>query len=138
MLASQHCGGGADGGRAAGFTLLEVLIAFAIATLGVAVLLQIYARMARLTDMTDDFSRALAVAQSVMAETGVLERLQAGAQSGAAGEQMRWQRTVEPVEGQSTEFVTVTTASVLYEVTVQVSWGGARTERSLTLRSLRL
>ena len=58
-----------DGG-AAGFTLLEVVVAFAIMALSMAVLLNLFATGVRATRLSADYSEAVTLAESKLAEYG--------------------------------------------------------------------
>ena len=58
-------------GRQAGFSLLEVLVAFAILALSLGVLLQIFSRAMSTTAVSGSYSRAAAMAEARLAEVGV-------------------------------------------------------------------
>jgi general secretion pathway protein I len=59
--------------REAGFSLLEVLVAFAIASLALSALVQVYAGSAAATRRSGDILAALEVAENRIAELAVLD-----------------------------------------------------------------
>jgi general secretion pathway protein I len=108
--------GAADRRRMAGFTLLEVLVAFIIAALACAALYR-----AGVTGVGEDVTaarlqEALVRAQSHLAAIGPLTRLQAETQSGDDGDGYSWRVTINP--GPQAGMLT------LYSVVVTESFGG--------------
>lgn len=53
-----------------GFSLLEVLVAFAILSLSLGVLLQVFATGLRNAGVTDDYTRATLYAESILTAIG--------------------------------------------------------------------
>jgi general secretion pathway protein I len=150
--------------RQRGFTLLEVLVAFAILALSLGVLIHIFSTGLDNLALGGQYSRAILLAQSRLAALGVEEPLAAGGSSGEFGDGYRWHVTVTPYNlpaptGADSEGIGVQPglsgslfrgglgglapglggASVqAYNVAVEVMWEEGGHARSVTLRSLKL
>lgn len=122
----------------AGFTILEVLVAFVIATLLLSMILSGFSQGLSNLARVDTRAQAALVAQSRMAEVGVLSPLQAGVTRGVekAGRAFHWQVSVAPLDWEYAARIAVM-GTVLYRVDVKVSWGEGRTANSFELMSLR-
>ncbi len=117
-----------------GFTLIEVLVAFAIAALGLAALMQIFGTGLQSARISEGYARATMLAESRLASVGVEEPLVAGESSGDFGDGFRWRLIVSPLGDDETNAVVVP-----FRVRVTVSWGAEdKTPRRVTLDSLRL
>ncbi|MEO1751952.1 prepilin-type N-terminal cleavage/methylation domain-containing protein [Thiofaba sp. EF100] len=125
MRRSSH---GPGPGPVRGFSLLEVVVAFSILALAMGVLMALFSQGLSNARVARDYSRALQLAQSRLAEVGVTSPLRSGAEDGVSGG-LAWRvEAVErPREGKSPVRA--------YEVTVEVE---ADAGRRVTLRSLRL
>ena len=66
----------------AGYTLIEVIVAFAILALALVMLLGILSNATRQVRWSDDAGRAALHAQSLLAQTGVAEPLRQGRSEG--------------------------------------------------------
>jgi general secretion pathway protein I len=121
--------------RAKGFSLIEVVVAFAILALSLGVLYQIFASSTRQAALARDYGRALALADAKLAEAGITSVLAPGAQSGESEGGLRWQRSVEVALEPSEP---AQKSPLLYRVTVEVRWKRDGAERSVTLGTLRL
>ncbi len=64
--------------RQHGFSLLEVLVAFAILSLSLGVLLAIFGKGMDLVGTSDKYTRAVLLAESTLASVGVEKTLQEG------------------------------------------------------------
>ena len=122
--------------RARGFSLLEVLVAFSILALSLAVLMRIFSGSLNNATVARDQSAAIQIAQSLLAAAGTDSALVEGEQRGTHGEQFRWLLQVSPVEAE-TAGGTATGGQVpaeLWELSAQVTWGGSRGERERAVR----
>lgn len=81
-----------------GFSLLEVLVAFAILAIALGVIMRIFSMGLRNVTVGEDYTRAILLAQSKLASLGVEEPLQTGEQTGAFDEGYRWRVTVQPYD----------------------------------------
>ena len=124
--------------RDGGFTLLEVLVAFAIAALALGVLFEGAVGGIRSTRVADRTVEALSRAQSHLAAVGQGIPLGPGTQGGDDGGGYRWSVRIRTARSASTGTMRV----VLYAVQVTESWdngsGGDGSGRSVVLRTERL
>ena len=120
-----------------GYTLIEVLIAMMILALSLTVIFRIFSGGLRNIGIAADYSRAVTVAESVLAATGVTEILQPGETSGRLFEKYSWVRTVSPY--QLDDGPTVANQSVkAFQVLVTVEWSAKNNTRSIYLSTLQL
>jgi general secretion pathway protein I len=127
-----------------GFSLLEVIVAFAIAAVALGVLSQIFGQGARNMALAQDYDSALMLADSLLAEYG------AGAGTHEASfseqtDQFHWTVTLQPYsahEGATSLNPASTgdaaTLSQLMQIDVDVAWERNTKSRSINLSSLRL
>lgn len=121
--------------RNAGFTLLEVLVAFVIAAISIGVVMRIFSGGLNNLRVADEYSRAVFIAQSKLAAVGVEAPLQLGEQAGEAGRQFHWRVDVRPYD---TGRAAQPGGAVLYEVRVDVSWSEGEKARRIELVTLRV
>ncbi|MFZ4790203.1 MAG: type IV pilus modification PilV family protein [Candidatus Competibacteraceae bacterium] len=122
--------------RQRGFSLLEVLVAFAILSISLGVLLQVFATGLRNVGLSDDYSQATLYAQSILAAMGREIPLSEGVRSGPVNDRLSWRSTVSAyVEGLPDPEKSRVRA---YRVSVEVYWPGLVQNRSVTLETLRL
>ena len=124
-----------------GYSLLEVIVAFAVLALALTLLLGSLSGASRQIKQADLRSRAVLHAQSLLAVTGVVEPLQDGERSGEWEDgRYRWQLQVAPYQEPRTDALPVADTVAgprLAQVTLQVSWGDTDADR-MQWRSLRL
>ena len=123
--------------RNRGFSLLEVLVAFSILTLSLGVLFSLFSTGLRNTNIAREYSHAIALAESKLAEIGVVEPLEMGVQEGDFDDQYRWHIQVIAYPWNEEPAATLQPV-VPYQVTVEVIWKSLYRERSVTLTTLRL
>lgn len=116
-----------------GFTLVEILVAFAILALTFAVVMQAFSGGLRLLSASGSRAEAFRLAESRLAETGRAVPLVPSAESGEEGH-YRWRVDVTPYESEAANDTELAVPRP-YLVTVTVRWGGGR---SLTLSSVEL
>jgi general secretion pathway protein I len=121
-----------------GFSLLEILVAFSILAVSLTILLNIFAKGVTTAGVAEDYTAAVQIAESLMAKTGVEKPLQAGRLSGVEHGKYHWRVMVQP-SGLNLEAVDMTTATtMLFKVTVTVSWGDDSHPRQVKLVTLKL
>jgi general secretion pathway protein I len=129
--------GGTSRANARGFTLVELVAAFAIFALGFGVLLQILSTCLHTTTQAADYTRAALWAESLLDVQGVGEPLREGEASGRFDDRYRWQLSVRklpppsplqaPVAGAANAPVVPVAAPPpvpieLYQLELVVSW----------------
>lgn len=128
--------------RQRGYTLIEVIVAFALLAVALTLLLGILSNSARQVRWADDAGRAVLYAQSLMDQVGVGERLAAGQRSGEFEEgHYRWQLRVAPWRDPALVAAAQPVAvggPELFEITLAVEWGDAGPGQRLRLSTLRL
>ncbi|WP_411849851.1 type II secretion system protein XpsI [Stenotrophomonas sp. LGBM10] len=127
--------------RQRGYSLLEVIVAFALLALALTLLLGSLSGASRQVGQADLRTRAVLHAQSLLDATGVEAPLQPGQTAGEWEDgRYRWQLQVEPfvdARGDAAPVATDPAAPQLAQLTLQVRWGDAAGE-TMQWRSLRL
>jgi general secretion pathway protein I len=126
--------------REAGFTLIEVVVAFVLLTLVLSVSFEIFSTGFSRTAQLEDQSRALLIAQSRLAAAGVEEMLKEGETHGDS-EDHRFQWTVSVTRSDEGTDPSKPQPGVyqLYRIDVIVTWqGGDDRHRQLALSTLGL
>ncbi len=121
-----------------GFTILEVLVAFLVAALLLSVILSGFSSGMSQLVRADRISQAAIVAQSRLAEVGVIQPLQAAHYEGRdqQSSDFSWQVNIVPFEW---EFAAPLAAvgSTIYRVDIEVFWLSGEKTQSFLLSSLR-
>jgi general secretion pathway protein I len=125
---------------AGGFTLLEVVVALAIAALALVVLFHSGSEGLVSVDTAARAQEAVERAQSHLAAVGRSAALGQGESSGDDGGGYRWHLRITPVASwpMQTPNGAAPAATTLFDVEVAVSWPGRDHIRSVTLRSRRI
>lgn len=131
-----------------GFSLLEILVAFAIMAIALTVVLRIFGSGVNAAVVSEEYTLAVQIAESLMARTGVEIPLQGGEISGKEADKYQWLVRISPVMSSApaaSRFPSETGLEQagppfqLMAVKVLVAWGeegGKR--RSLELNSMKL
>lgn len=125
--------------RQRGFTLIEIVVAFVLLGLVLGVSYELFSTGMRRAGDLDDYSRALAVAQSRLAESSVGEIFPEGQTQGESEDRkFQWTLTVSPYfEAQQDPARQVMSAYYPVRLAVRVSWrSAAEVERHLDLATL--
>ena len=126
------------GGRQRGFTLIEVVVAFVMLTLVLATSFQIFSSGLQRAGDLDDYSKALVIAQSRIAEASLGDTFEEGETSGESEDRrFRWTQSIglyddgtDPEKRQLASFYSV-------RVAVRVVWqAGSGQQRHLDLSTL--
>ncbi|HEY8094979.1 MAG TPA: type II secretion system protein [Methylobacter sp.] len=109
--------------RQRGFSLLEILIAFSILALSLGILLKIFSAGVNTAGVAEEYTAAVQIAESLMAQTGVEALLQPNQATGLKDEKYQWQVVVSPFQFTAENLDVTTMPVVLFKVKVIVSWG---------------
>jgi general secretion pathway protein I len=123
--------------REVGFSLLEVLVAFAILSISLGVLMQIFSRAMNTTAVSGSFARGAELAEATLAKAGVEIPLEEGDSSGDAGGGFTWALRISQVDV-SDLFPDQPPPVTPYRVTATAYWQDGSAERHFSLASLRL
>jgi general secretion pathway protein I len=124
-------------GGCAGFSLLEVLVAFAILAVSLAVIVQIYQTGLRGAALVEEYAQATQLAESRLAEVGPLVPFHPGSETGVYAERFHWVRNVTDVQGVDEERVAMAGVRP-YRLEVVVAWPEADGPHSVALSTVRL
>lgn len=122
-----------------GFTILEVLVAFMVASLLLSVILTGFSSGMTQLVRADRISQGAIVAQSRLAEVGVLQPLQAQSYEGRDDQfpDFHWQVNIVPFKWDIAQSL-AEAGSTMYRVDVEVFWTRGLKTQSFMLSSLRL
>lgn len=126
--------------RQGGYTLIEVLVAFAVLALALTLLLGTLSGATRQVRWSADAGRASLYAQSLLAEIGVGQALQPGREDGAFEDgRYRWELEVAEYEDtlRPPQPLEDAFSPRLMQLRLVVAWGDGAAER-LVVDSLRL
>ena len=115
----------------AGFTLLEVLVAFAILSVAMVASIQGFAQGLRLLRTAGDHQQAILIADQKIREIVTPMEEQ---KSGTEGP-FTWERTITVDPTPELTSVAATARWKLYRITVRVDWDGTRRVELATLRA---
>lgn len=131
------------GKQGAGFTLLEVVVALAIAALALVELFRAGSGGLSATDTASRLDEAVERAQSHLAAVGHFGPIVPGRSGGDDGDGYRWEVDARPVAQQAMPQATGITPAAgsvqaLYDIAVTISWRSGRRNRSVVLQTRRL
>lgn len=109
--------------RDAGFSLLEILIAFSILSLSIGILLNIFSGGVNTAMMSEDYTVAVQIAESLVAKTGSEIPLKDTQSSGIENEKYRWSLDIRPFTIINESFDPKNATAELYKVSATVEWG---------------
>jgi len=121
-----------------GFTLIEVIVALAIAGLGLALMIAAEGTGLGNAGTADRYIAATRRAQSHLAALGIAAPLHPGQQSGDDGGGYSWRTIVSEPVLHAAGAQSAARVPGLYNVTVTISWRDGRSNRSVSLSSQRL
>lgn len=129
----KSCAGGQRG-----FSLIEVVAAFALLAVGLGAAMQIAVGSLRQARNAAEFTEASLYAQSLLDTTGIGERLEEGGDSGRFGERYEWDLDVRPYEVTSDMPLDPGMAPVeLYRLDLRVRWARGRHTHEAQFSTLR-
>lgn len=119
--------------RAAGFTLLEVLVALAILSLAVVASIQAFAAGLRLLKVSGEHQEAMLIADQKARE--ITSPTKGGTDSGTEGA-YAWEREIRIVPTPDLDVEGRTVKWRVWEIDVRVKWGERRQVSVATLRTV--
>ena len=122
----------------AGFTLLEVIVATALAALALVALFQSGSAGLLTVGAATRLEMAVDRAQSHLAEFADTGVVVPGQSEGDDGDGYHWQLTARPIASQSAEASDKAAPTSLYDVAVTISWGAGHHQRSIQLETERI
>ena len=123
--------------RTAGYTLIEVLVAFVILALALTVILRVFSGGVRSISVSEDYVTAVLIAETLMSRAGVDERLVPGQTTGIDGGDFTWVRTVEPYVP-AEDYAPAVRGVAGFHVTVSVEWAHSGGQRTIDLSTVKL
>lgn len=118
-----------------GFSLIEILVAFSIAAVAMSIIFQIYVKGTTAAILGKEYARAVAVAESRLAELGVSRDMNTGELSGGENEKYHW--TIHIDDYEEKEPSSFEPKLILKRITIDVSWETKGKSRTVTLKTLR-
>lgn len=122
--------------RAAGFTLIEIMVALAIAAFGIAALLAATRTGLGGADLSAQYVEATRLAQSHLATVGILRPLAAGEESGSDDGGFSWRIRISPPLSHAVAAGS-DALPALYAVETDIEWLSGGKLRQVTLQSQR-
>ena len=119
--------------KSAGFSMIEVLVAFSMMAITTMVVMKIFATGLRSAGVSEDYLLAAQLANGLLEKVKISEAQATPVVSGISAEKYRW-HILENVLDQGS----VKDGVHLKEVTVRVAWGRTPSERQIELVRLML
>lgn len=120
-----------------GFTLLEVLVAMAILSVSLVIVLQLFSGGLHSSGISEDYTRAVFHARAKMEEVLTSESLAPGEWSGDFGDGFGWRVSIAH-PGEDAEEDQVDTDSALFRIDVDVLWADGQNERHVGVSTLKI
>lgn len=125
--------------RARGFTLIEVLVAFAIAALLLVPLLHLISLGLGTFGRAQNYTTATLWADSTLENLGMQEPIVEGVQSGELPQHIRWELRAEHYrDGAMSDLPDPPNSLIPYAITLTMSWPEGASRGSVTFHALRL
>jgi len=128
-------------GRSQGFTLLEMLLAFVVFSLGFATVLEIMSGSMRNTMRARHYSEVALTAQSLMDQVGLEIPLEDGFGAGGKSGEYEWELEIHNYVNSEENIHSVElaemTSVVLLQVDLVISWGKPPREQSRHFTTIR-
>lgn len=122
--------------REQGFSLLEVLVAFAILSISLGVLLQTFATGLRNAGAAEEYTQATLYAESILTAIGREAPLQVGHHAGPINDRFSWRSAISAYTEGLPDPEKI--RARVYRVEVEVYWGEPTRTRTVKLETLRL
>jgi general secretion pathway protein I len=127
----------AHDGPSAGFTLIEIIVAFAVATLLLGALYQVFSGALRAGSTADSYARAVLLAESALEVFGV-DPVAAPAESTEQLDPKFGRHVIVRPRLDLLNAEAGVPAFILYEIEVHIDWSEGPRARSVSLSTLRV
>lgn len=121
----------------AGFTLVEVLVAFVILSIFLGVLYQTFSAGLSGSGNAQRYATASLHAESLLAEIGTEQSLEVGDTEGDFSDGFRWKTSIRDLETNNKPSVGSKKVAA-FDIAVSVFWKSGREVKSVTLKTVRL
>lgn len=118
-----------------GFTLLEIVVALAIVSIGVVAVLQIFSLGLRLAGASAARTDAVAYSREALDSFLVRKAFNGGGEAGSFGRTLRWQVDVDPIRDDSQD---APPNWLVSEITVTLSYPDAERDKLVQMKTLRI
>lgn len=128
--------------KARGFTLLEILVAFTLMALVVAVLMRVFSGGLQGIGLAEDYARASSLAESKLAAVGSEVPLKIGEFAGTETDKFRWKIAMQLYDDKAANAapspIQTPMRVELFEVNVSVAWSEYGKDRQIAMTTLML
>ena len=125
--------------KAPGFTLIEVVVAMAILSIGLVIIIELFGGGLRLGRVSEEYTKAAGYARIKIEEISLDKSLAEGVYQGEFDSNYRWQVEVKRVDlippGKD---ITYRPSVALYRVRIDVLWRSGLKDRVASIESYRL
>ena len=125
--------------KAPGFTLIEVVVAMAILSIGLVIIIELFGGGLRLGRVSEEYTKAAGYARIKMEEISLDKSLAEGVYEGEFDSNYRWQVEVKRVDlippGKD---IAYRPSVALYRVRIDVLWRSGLKDRVASIESYRL
>ena len=119
-----------------GFTLIEVVVALAILSVGLTVVIELFAGGLRLARVSEEYTKAVNYGRNKMEEITVKPKIEEGSEEGKFDETFHWQVGVKKVDVLPIEKKPDLKVPVdLFQIQVKVIWKSGSKERSTSVET---
>jgi len=124
--------------RQEGFSLLEILIAFSILALSLGILLNIFSGGLRRTIVSEEYQKAVTIAQAKISAAGVEFPMDEGQKQGQVLDKFNWSLVMQPLNTDDVAAASEAMGIQVYEVISRVQWMAGDNDRQVELITLKL
>jgi general secretion pathway protein I len=122
-----------------GFTLIEVVVALAILSVGLTVVIELFAGGLRLARVSEEYTKAVNYGRIKMEEIAVKPKIEEGSEEGKFDSTFRWQVGVKKVDVLPIEKKPDIEVPVeLFQIQVKVIWKSGSKERSTSVETYKM
>ena len=121
-----------------GFTLLEIVVAMAILSIGLVVIIELFGGGLRLGRTAEEYTKAVGYARMKMEELSMAQSMEEGIQEGEFDRDVRWQLEAKKVDLLPPRDTDYQPPVELYQVRLDVLWKSGSRERFMGVETYRV